>query len=955
MLHSTLANAADLCFSDSEKAYRIANDYLKEQELEGNEQGVYEAKMVMAHASQFMGMYAISYQLAQESLSFFEKVNSTYHIGFILNTLGFIYNYFDDHSNRLEVNLKSLKIRKELNDIDGYTRSLNNTGDTYIKLGQFEKAMPFLIECLEKTPPENIRLLSVAQSNLGEAYYSMADYLNAAHWFNCARESAEKIEFSSIKFISLMHLGMIEMKACNLQSSKDFFDEASIFIDKKETELDEQAMYNRVLGNYFEKIGEFKKAVEYFKQFYFIEEKIKLAKQEKEIKSIQFATEINELKLQKNSLEKMVAERTIKLENTLQELTAHEEFNRKILNSSHHAIVVFNSKGQVVEFNPAAEKLFLIRQNDHLSTFLFFSDENNFDKILLHLFTPKNDELLKFRFDMTSKRGDEQLFLDVSLTQIDHGSEHRGIAFINDVTYRVLAERERKNELDIEISINLFAQNLFKANSVNEVLWGVAKDCIAKLSFEDCVIYLVDEEKKWLIQKAAHGPKNPIDFDIHNPITIPMGKGIVGTVAKTGIAEIISDTSIDDRYILDDNMRLSEIAVPIKLNDEVIGVIDSEHSEKNFYTEKHLRILNTISKLVANRIDKLREQEEKEKLQDDIIEINRTLEEQVRIKTKENIFLNQEIQDKEKSLMLGEMASLLAHEMNTPLANIKNAAVALLDNHKEKIQILLNEIDPDFNISEEIAEVLKRPFELLNSKELRKRMTIILKMIDENEYYNLKNNVQILAKLNILEIGILAKLNNIKCIEECLQKLYSLYQSNTFISIISDGVYKVGQVVQEVQSLQSKIQEEQKENILIFDSINMVFSQSRIRYSIDRGDGSFLNSKIYGIQTKLIQLWNGIHRIVEDHSVSSESSELVIEYKEAENKKTVVLEYRKLKFDQSVFNDKTDFNSYFDFDHSMKVRMSFIKTILEDHHARLFVSTTKGHLNFRVEFSNVNY
>jgi PAS domain S-box-containing protein len=855
----------------------------------------------------------------------------------------------------LEVNLKSLKIRKELNDIDGYTRSLNNTGDTYIKLGQFEKAMPFLLECLEKMPPENIRLLSVAQSNLGEAYYSMVDYLNASHWFKCAVESAEKIEFNSIRFISLMHLGMIEMKADNLEFAKDFFDRAAFFLGEKETSLDEEAMYNRVLGTYFEKIGDFKKAVEYFKQFYFIEEKIKTAKQEKEIKSIQFATEINELKLQKNSLEKMVAERTLKLENTLQELTAHEEFNRKILNSSHHAIVVFNSKGQVVEFNPAAEKLFLIRQNDYLSSFLFFSDESNFDKILFHLFTPKNNELLKFRFDMTSKRGDDQLFLDVSLTQIDHGAEHRGIAFINDVTYRVLAERERKNELDTEISINLFAQNLFKANSVNEVLWGVAKDCIAKLSFEDCVIYLVDEEDKMLIQKAAHGPKNPIDFDIHNPITIPIGKGIVGTVAKTGIAEIISDTSIDDRYILDDNMRLSEIAVPIKLNDEVIGVIDSEHSEKNFYTERHLRILNTISKLVANRIDKLREQEEKEKLQEDIIEINRTLEEQVRIKTKENVLLNQEIQEKEKSLMLGEMASLLAHEMNTPLANIKNASIALLDNHKEKIQILLNEIDPEFNISGEMAEVLKMPFELLNSKELRSRMTIILKIIDEQEYHNLKNSVQILAKLNMLEIRILGKLNNINCIEDCLQKLYSLYQSNTFVSIINDGVFKVGQVVQEVQSLQSKIQEELKENILILNSINMVFSQSRIRYSIDRGDGSFLNSKIYGIQTKLIQLWNGIHRIVEDHSVFSESSELVIEYKEFENKKTVVLEYRKLKFDQSVFNDKTDFNSYFDFDHSMKVRMSFIKTILEDHHARLFVSTAKGHLNFCVEFRNVNY
>ncbi len=37
-------------------------------------------------------------------------------------------------------------------------------------------------------------------------------------------------------------------------------------------------------------------------------------------------------------------------------------------------------------------------------------------------------------------------------------------------------------------------------------------------------------------QKAAYGPKNPRDRQILNPIEIPVGRGIVGTVAATGVA-----------------------------------------------------------------------------------------------------------------------------------------------------------------------------------------------------------------------------------------------------------------------------------------------------------------------------------------------------------------------------------------------------------------------------------
>jgi two-component system, LytTR family, sensor kinase len=159
-----------------------------------------------------------------------------------------------------------------------------------------------------------------------------------------------------------------------------------------------------------------------------------------------------------------------------------------------------------------------------------------------------------------------------------------------------------REQLEIEQIINHFATSMNSITNIDELLWNVAKDCISKLGFEDCVIYLKDESEDVLIQKAAWGPKTTEENKIINPIRIPYGKGIVGSVAASGHAEIVSDTTTDSRYIVDDTRRFSEIAVPIIDNGRVTGVIDSEHHQKNFYTERHLQILTTIAALCAGKI-----------------------------------------------------------------------------------------------------------------------------------------------------------------------------------------------------------------------------------------------------------------------------------------------------------------------------------------------------------------
>jgi signal transduction histidine kinase/DNA-binding response OmpR family regulator len=183
--------------------------------------------------------------------------------------------------------------------------------------------------------------------------------------------------------------------------------------------------------------------------------------------------------------------------------------------------------------------------------------------------------------------------------------------------FKLYARQNIRNEQLIRTSreseeiIAYFATSLYGKNAVNEILWDVAKNCISQLGFQDCVIYLLNEQTQRLEQKAAFGPKNPDAFEISHVITIPLGEGIVGSVAKTGMAEVIPDTSKDPRYIVDDQRRFSEITVPIVYENLVIGVIDSEHPDKNFFTDTHLRILKIIAALCSNKVVKALAEEEK--------------------------------------------------------------------------------------------------------------------------------------------------------------------------------------------------------------------------------------------------------------------------------------------------------------------------------------------------------
>ncbi|HLG76586.1 MAG TPA: GAF domain-containing protein, partial [Ktedonobacteraceae bacterium] len=79
---------------------------------------------------------------------------------------------------------------------------------------------------------------------------------------------------------------------------------------------------------------------------------------------------------------------------------------------------------------------------------------------------------------------------------------------------------------------------------------------------------------------------------------IPMGKGVVGQAALTREPVLVPDVTVADNYINVNPDVRSELAVPLIVKNRVIGVIDIQSEQPDYFQQEHLHLL----KLTASRI-----------------------------------------------------------------------------------------------------------------------------------------------------------------------------------------------------------------------------------------------------------------------------------------------------------------------------------------------------------------
>lgn len=89
-------------------------------------------------------------------------------------------------------------------------------------------------------------------------------------------------------------------------------------------------------------------------------------------------------------------------------------------------------------------------------------------------------------------------------------------------------------------------------------------------------------------------------------VPVAIGQGVVGHVAASGEAWLIPDVSQEPAYIAVDMYTRSELCVPLKIGEQVIGVLNTESPQLNAYTQTDEQLLTIIAQQLAIGIHKIR-------------------------------------------------------------------------------------------------------------------------------------------------------------------------------------------------------------------------------------------------------------------------------------------------------------------------------------------------------------
>lgn len=137
---------------------------------------------------------------------------------------------------------------------------------------------------------------------------------------------------------------------------------------------------------------------------------------------------------------------------------------------------------------------------------------------------------------------------------------------------------------------------------MDEILEQIVELLYRVVRYDAIGIYLVNNETLEIEKVVTRG----VDPEVESTLHLKVGEGIVGWVAKTGKSVLVPDVTSDSRYLKHRPQTASEIAVPIKAGEEIIGVFNLESDQKNAYDENSRELVEAFASQAAVTIERAR-------------------------------------------------------------------------------------------------------------------------------------------------------------------------------------------------------------------------------------------------------------------------------------------------------------------------------------------------------------
>lgn len=209
-----------------------------------------------------------------------------------------------------------------------------------------------------------------------------------------------------------------------------------------------------------------------------------------------------------------------------------------------------------------------------------------------------------FEYDMDTN------WYQVSVSNFGMGKGQQGrLGIITDVSDRFKVQQELEIKRKFEAAINHISQAVLALVDENEIIAAFVDGTFKEFDLDDCVVYLKSNHDDNYLTKAYALSKNTGANE--TLITgFNVNQGVVGRAARTRVTQLVNDTTKDPDYFSENIYGLSELAVPIVHQGKLVGVLDSEHSQKNFFSGSLQQNFETCASLLGVKVTQARARKE---------------------------------------------------------------------------------------------------------------------------------------------------------------------------------------------------------------------------------------------------------------------------------------------------------------------------------------------------------
>ena len=299
-----------------------------------------------------------------------------------------------------------------------------------------------------------------------------------------------------------------------------------------------------------------------------------------------------------------------------EKLAASERTYRGIFNSMSEAIYVQDAEGRFVDVNDGVLSMYGYSREEFIGKtpdFVSAPGKNNMNIVFAAFGRAFEGEPQQFEFWGLRKNG-ETFPKDVRLYPGEFFGQKVVIATAVETTERKKLEQEiqtslEKRERQMRLSTQI-AQSIAAAAGLNELYERVVSQVKEQFDYYHTQLLRFDPARNGVALVTGYGEIGTKMLAAGH--IMPMGSGLIGTVAAAG--ETILRPTLENDPDWQPNPLLpetkGEIAVPIKMGDIVLGVLDVQSNEAGVLSEDDQILLEGLCGQIAIAIESTRLREE---------------------------------------------------------------------------------------------------------------------------------------------------------------------------------------------------------------------------------------------------------------------------------------------------------------------------------------------------------